>query len=170
MTVPTHEQTSEFDHWGPEIDLFWEDFTVGQVHQLGAHLITAEEIVDFGRRFDPQPFHVDPELARHSMFQGLVASGWHSAAIWMRLYWDGLLFRAASLVSPGADELHWLAPVRPGDELRGSFEIISVRPSRSRPDRGLVQARAELTDADGVVKLRMTVWGLFGRRPVPASR
>lgn len=162
------ELPSEFVSWGPEIDFFWEDFAVGQRHRLGSHLVTAEEIIDFARRFDPQPFHVDPERARHSAFHGLVASGWHSAAIWMRLYFDGLLSRCASIGSPGVDEVAWLSPVRPGDELRGSLEVISTRPSRSRPDRGLIQARAELINQEGTVTLRMTPWGMFGRRPSAA--
>jgi acyl dehydratase len=169
MTLPTHQPPAEIAAWGPEIDLFWEDFQVGQVHQLGSHLITAEEIIDFARRFDPQPFHVDPERAKRSAFQGLIASGWHSASIWMRLYWDGVLSRSASLGSPGVENLDWRAPVRPGDELRGSLEVISTRPSHSRPDRGLVQVKAELTDQHEVVKLQMTAWGLFGRRPTSAS-
>jgi acyl dehydratase len=156
--------------WDPKIDLFWEDFQIGQVHQLGTHLITTEEIVEFGRRFDPQPFHVDPRRAERLAFHGLIASGWHSASIWMRLYWDSILSRAASLGSPGVEDLEWLAPVRPGDELRGSLEIISARTSKSRPDRGLVQIKAELTDQQEVVKLRMTAWGLFGRRPTSAGR
>jgi acyl dehydratase len=170
MSVQAHEQPTEIAPWGPQIDLFWEDFEVGQVRQLGSHLITAEEIVEFARQFDPQPYHVDPALAQETVFQGLIASGWHSASIWMRLYVDSLLHRAASLGSPGVDNVAWLSPVRPGDELRGSLEIISARPSRSRPDRGLVQVRAELTDQEGVIKLRMTAWGLFGRRPALRER
>ncbi|MGH7643526.1 MAG: MaoC family dehydratase [Candidatus Dormibacteria bacterium] len=165
--MPESPAASELAPWGPEIDLFWEDFTVGELHQLGSHLITSEEIVEFGRSFDPQPFHTNPARAQRSTFHGLIASGWHSAAIWMRLYWDGVLWRAASLGSPGVEDLKWLAPVRPGDELRGSLEILSSRLSVSRPDRGLVQIGAELIDQQGIVKLRMTAWGLFGRRPAP---
>ncbi|MGH7691567.1 MAG: MaoC family dehydratase [Candidatus Dormibacteria bacterium] len=142
---------------------------MGQTHQLGTHRITAEEILAFARRFDPQPFHVDPELARRTTFHGLIASGWHSAAIWMRLYFDGLLWRTSSLGSPGAENLDWLAPVRPGDELRGGLEVLQVRPSRSRPDRGLVQIRGTLTDQEQVLKLRVTAWGLFGRRTAPPT-
>ncbi len=171
--MQAQEQPTEIAPWGPEIDLFWEDFEVGQVRQLGSHLITAEEIVEFARQFDPQPFHVDPDRAHRAqktVFQGLIASGWHSASIWMRLYVDSLLNRAASLGSPGVDNVAWLSPVRPGDDLRASLEVISARPSQSRPDRGLVQVRAELTDQEGVIKLRMTAWGLFGRRPALRER
>jgi acyl dehydratase len=164
MSVQAQEQPTEIAPWGPEIDLFWEDFEVGQVRQLGSHLITAEEIVEFARQFDPQPFHVDPDRAQKTVFQGLIASGWHSASIWMRLYCDTVLHRATSLGSPGVDDLAWLSPVRPGDDLRASLEVISARPSQSRPDRGLVQIRGELTDQLGVVKLTVMAWGLFGRR------
>ncbi len=162
--MPSDTPPSEPALWGPEIELYWEDLLVGQLHQLGSHRITAEEIIGFASRFDPQPFHVDPELAQRSAFQGLIASGWHSASIWMRLYWNGILSRAASLGSPGVEKLDWLSPVRPEDLLRGSLEIIDSRPSRSRPGCGLVQIRGELTDHEDVVKLRMTAWGMFGRR------
>ncbi|HUY09647.1 MAG TPA: MaoC family dehydratase [Candidatus Dormibacteraeota bacterium] len=163
--MPPPSVSNELAPWGPEIELFWEDFQAGQLYQLGSHLITAGEIVEFGERFDPQPFHTDRERAERSAFHGLIASGWHSASIWMRLFWDGVLSRSASLGSPGVEELKWLAPVRPGDELQGALEVISTRPSRSRPDRGSVQIRAELTDRQGVVKLQMIAWVVFGRRP-----
>lgn len=169
MIVPVDEPSSEPAPWGPEIDIFWDDIQVGEVTQLGTHLMTAEEILEFGRRFDPQPFHADPERAETTVFHGLIASGFHSAAVWMRLYWDGFLHRAASLGSPGLDDLAWLAPVRPGDQLTASMEVLSARLSGSSPNRGLVQIRGQLTDQAGVVKLRMTAWGLFGRRPTSDS-
>lgn len=163
------EPGSELAPWGAGVNLFWEDFEVGRVFQLGSHLITAEEILEFGRRFDPQPYHADEELARSSVFKGLIASGWHSASLWMRLYYDSVLSRAASLGSPGADDIAWLKPVRPGDVLSGSVEVISARPSASRPDRGLVQLRGEMVDQTGAVKMRLTAWGLFARRPTASA-
>ncbi|MGH7610188.1 MAG: MaoC family dehydratase [Candidatus Dormibacteria bacterium] len=150
--------------WPPEIDLFWEDFELGRVFPLGSHLITESEILEFARRFDPQPFHVDPELALTGPFGGLIASGWHTCAIWMRLYYDGVLRRSASLGSPGVEDVRWLSPVRPGDLLSGSVEVRAARPSRSRPDRGLAQLTGELLNQERLPRLRLTAWGLFARR------
>ena len=146
-------------------DLFFEDLEAGQVVDLGSRTVTEEEIVAFARQFDPQPFHVDPEAARSSVFGGLVASGWHTGALWMRLYVDSLLDGAASMGSPGIEELRWLAPVRPGDTLTGSLTVLETTPSERRPDRGTVRIRGEMTNQDGVVVMSMTSRGHFGRRP-----
>jgi acyl dehydratase len=143
---------------------YFEDFQPGQVFDLGAHTMTRDEIVDFARQFDPQPFHVDEEAARHSAFGGLIASGWHTAAVFMRLYVDALLAEAASMGSPGITELRWLAPVRPGDTLTGRFHVESVQPSSRRPDRGTVFFRSEMVNADGVAVLSMSGRGYFARR------
>ena len=144
---------------------YFEDFAVGQVVELGSRTVTEEEIVAFAREFDPQPFHVDPEAARESVFGGLIASGWHTGAVWMRLYVDSLLGGTASMGSPGIEELRWLAPVRPGDTLTGRLTVLETTPSAKRPDRGTVRIRGELENQDGVVVLRMTSRGHFGRRP-----
>src|SRR5215212_12031768 len=145
-------------------ELTFEDFEPGQVLELGSHAVTEEEIVAFARQFDPQPFHVDPEAAKESVFGGLIASGWHTGAIWMRLYVDAILGGAASRGSPGVEELRWLAPVRPGDTLTGSLTVLDVTPSATLPDRGTVRIRGELTNQDGVTVMRMTSRGHFGRR------
>ena len=145
--------------------LYFEDLTEGQVLPLGSHRMTADEIVTFARQFDPQPFHVDPEAAAVSTFGGLIASGWHTASVFMRLYVDAVLADAASMGSPGIEQLRWLHPVRPGDELTGAFLVLSTQPSSKRADRGTVLFRGEMTNQDGVVVLSMTGRGLFGRRP-----
>ncbi len=144
---------------------YFEDFEPGQVVELGRRTVTEEEIVAFAREFDPQPFHVDPEAARESVFGGLIASGWHTGALWMRMYVDSLLEGTASMGSPGVEELRWLAPVRPGDTLTGRLEVLETTPSERRPDRGTVRIRAEMENQDGVVVLSMTSRGHFGRRP-----
>jgi acyl dehydratase len=144
---------------------YFEDFEPGQVVELGSRTVTEEEIVAFAREFDPQPFHVDPEAARESVFGGLIASGWHTGALWMRMYVDALLDGTASMGSPGVEELRWLAPVRPGDRLTGRLEVLETTPSERRPDRGTVRIRAEMANQDGVVVLSMTSRGHFGRRP-----
>lgn len=142
----------------------FEDFEPGQVYELGSRTVTEAEILEFARQFDPQPFHLDPEAAKESVFGGLIASGWHTGAIWMRLYVDAMLGGAASRGSPGVEELRWLAPVRPGDTLTGSLTVLDVTPSATRPDRGTVRIRGELTNQDGVTVMRMTSRGHFGRR------
>jgi len=144
---------------------YFEDFEPGQVVELGSHAVTEQEIVEFARRWDPQPFHVDPEAARESVFGGLIASGWHTGAMWMRLYVDALLGGASSMGSPGVEELRWLAPVRPGDVLAGRLTVLETTPSERRPDRGTVRIRGEMVNQDGVTVLSMVSRGHFGRRP-----
>ena len=143
---------------------FFEDFQAGQIFELGEHTMTREEIVDFARQFDPQPFHIDEDAAERSAFGGLIASGWHTAAVFMRLYVDALLADAASMGSPGISELRWLAPVRPGDTLTGRFIVESVEPSSKRADRGTVYFRSEMVNGDGTTVLSMTGRGYFARR------
>lgn len=116
----------------------FEDFAVGQVYDLGSYEISRDEIVEFGRRFDPQPFHVDEQAGDAGVFGGLIASGWHSASIFMRCYVDNLLHSSASMGSPGVEQLRWLVPVRPGDTLSAMATVTDVAPSARRADRGTV--------------------------------
>jgi len=145
-------------------DLHFEDFESGQVYELGTRLVTESEIVAFAREWDPQPFHTDPEAAKESVFGGLIASGWQTGAMWMRMYVDTMLGTAAR-GSPGIEELRWLAPVRPDDTLSGRLTVLEVTPSATRPDRGTIRIRGEMVNQDGVVVMTMTSRGHFGRRP-----
>ncbi len=120
---------------------FLEDFAVGQTFGSGRVRIDKEQIKAFGAQFDPQPFHLDEEAARDTIFGGLAASGWHTAAVTMRLLVESDLKPAGGIVGAGADEFRWPRPVRPGDELRTESEVLEVRPSRSRPDQGLIKVR-----------------------------
>jgi acyl dehydratase len=142
----------------------WEDMAVGSVHEVGPVTVTREEILDFGRRFDPQPFHVDEEAARRTEFGGLVASGWHTCSLAMRMYVDAFLNRTVSAGSPGVEGIRWLRPVRPGDALRLRVEVLEARPSESRPHLGLVRARWRMVNQDGEPVMELTTWGMFGRR------
>ena len=151
------------------IDLYFDDFRPGQRFQLGGWLVTQEEILEFALKYDPQPFHRDPELARTTAFQGLIASGWQTAGFWMRLYCEEVLLRSSSLGSPGIQEVRWLAPVRPGDRLTGEVEVVEVRPSARHPERGTVVMRGQLWDQLEERKMRMAAFGLFGRRPGSAG-
>ena len=143
----------------------FEDFRVGDVHELGSRAVTREEIVDFATRYDPQPFHVDEEAAGRSMYGGLIASGWQTVAIAMRLFVDGIARESSSMGSPGVDEIRWLRPVRPGDVLSGRAVVTRTEPSRSKPDRGSVWIRQELRNPDGELVLRFEGIGIYGRRP-----
>lgn len=144
---------------------YFEDFEPGQVYELGSTTVTEDAIVEFARRWDPQPFHVDPEAAAESVFGGLIASGWHTGAMWMRLYVDSMLVGSNAQGSPGIEELRWLAPVRPGDTLRARLTVLEATPSERRPDRGTIRIRGEMVNQDGVTVLSMVSRGHFGRRP-----
>ncbi len=143
--------------------LTFEDLTPGRVFYLGTTVVDRDEMVAFARRFDPQPFHVDEDAAKVSLFGRLAASGWFTAGLWMRLYADEILNKAESLGSPGGEEIAWPAPVFAGDELRASMEILEARRSRSRPGLGLVRLRGLLHRGDELV-FRSTFTGMFGTR------
>jgi acyl dehydratase len=145
---------------------YFEDFRVGEVIELGSRSVTQDEIIAFAREFDPQPFHTDPERALSTAFGGLVASGWHTAAMYMRLLVDGLVGSVAnSMGSPGVDKIDWLKPVRPGDTLKGRATILDAIPSKSRPDRGTLKVLGELLNQHGEVVIAIRSIGFFGRRP-----
>ncbi len=121
--------------------LYLEDFSVGQVFNSGRARIDKDQIVAFAKEFDPQPFHLDEEAARRSPFAGLAASGWHTASLTMRLLVEGEFRPAGGILGVGFDELSWPRAVRPGDELHVRSEVLDVRPSRSRSDRGMIRVR-----------------------------
>lgn len=144
---------------------YFEDYHEGAIYEYGFVSVTDEEIIAFARDFDPQPFHVDPEYARTGPFGGLAASGFHTNALFMRLFANHFLSRVASLGSPGFDELRWTVPVRPGDQLRLRTTILEARPSASKPDRGLVRTRGEMLVGDGVV-MSLAITNFLRRRLV----
>src|SRR5437764_11371514 len=123
---------------------YFEDYIPGAVFEYGEIRVEEAEILEFARRFDPQDMHVDPEAAALGRFGGLIASGWHTAAMMMRVLVDNFLPKEASLASPGIDELRWLRPVRPGDVLRVRVSVLEATRSRSRPDRGTVRTFVEV--------------------------
>lgn len=134
---------------------YFEDYVEGSTHEFGPITVTEEEILSFGKQFDPQPMHTDPEAAKDSIFGGLIASGWHTAALTMRLLVEEYLSYAASLGSPGVDELRWLQPVRPGDELSVRVTVVETRRSRSKPDRGIVRSFIEVYNQDNQIVMDM---------------
>jgi acyl dehydratase len=143
---------------------YFEDFEPGRTYELGRHTVTEDEIVAFARQWDPQPFHVDPEAARASVFGGLIASGWHTGSLWMRLYVGSLLGGTAGRGSPGIEELRWLAPVCPGDTLTATLTVLEAAPSERDPTRGTIRIRGEMRNQDGVTVLSMVSRGHFSRR------
>ena len=145
---------------------YFDDFVPGSVHEYGPTAPVSEaEIIDFARKYDPQPIHVDPDWARTGPFGGLIASGWHTAALTMRLLVNSYVPAAASLASPGIDELRWVRPVRPGDVLRVRVTVVEARPSQSKPDRGLIRSRIEVLDSAGSVVMTLVALNLVRRRP-----
>ncbi|HZF10058.1 MAG TPA: MaoC family dehydratase [Thermoanaerobaculia bacterium] len=146
--------------------LYLEDFQVGTVRQTGSWTVTRDEIVAFARQFDPQPFHLDEEAARRSPYGGLIASGWHTSALCMRLVVDSFLKDGVgSLGSPGVDELRWLQPVRPGDTLTVQIEVVAIVPSKSRPDRGVVRLRYTVRNQKEEDVMTVLAMGLMLKRP-----
>lgn len=144
---------------------WFEDYEAGEVIEFGQHLVSEEEIIEFARRYDPQPFHLDPEAAKLSAYGGLIASGWMTGSIMMRQLVDSFISEVASMGSPGLDELRWLAPVRPGDVLRSRIRVLETRRSASKPDRGLVQLQQEAINQRDEVVARWVGWNIYRARP-----
>jgi acyl dehydratase len=142
---------------------YWEDFRVGDETVHGSHEITTDEIVGFAREFDPQPFHIDRDA--DGPFGGLIASGWHTAALYMGMFVRNVLLETASMGSPGVEELLWLVPVRPGDVLTGRSRIVDAWPSENNPRRGTIVGEHELVNQRGEVVMRMRARGHIARRP-----
>ena len=136
----------------------WEDFQVGQVVEVGPITVSEAEIVEFAKQFDPQPFHIDPEAAKQSPFGGLIASGWHTAAMMMRILIDRFIDGEASLGSPGLGPIRWKLPVRPGDVLRVRARVLDSRISQSKPDRGMLTFEVEVINGRDEVVMVVENW------------
>ena len=159
------------DHFATSPDKrYFEDYVPGAVHDLGTITVSETEIIDFARQFDPQYFHIDPEKAKASRFGGIIASGWHTTSLVMKVYVDRYLSHVASLASPGVDEIRWPNPVRPGDTLSVRVTILESRPSRTKPDRGIVRGRIEASNQRGEPVLSMIGLSIIGRGPGQTSR
>jgi acyl dehydratase len=146
---------------------YFEDYLPGSVSEYGEIRVSEAEIVEFARRFDPQDMHVDPEAAARGRFGGLIASGWHTGAMMMRLLADNFLPKKASLASPGIDELRWSHPVRPGDVLRVRVTVLDAARSRSKSDRGVVRTLVEVFNQDGTVVMSLKAMNIFATRSRP---
>jgi acyl dehydratase len=149
----------------PKEDRYFEDYTAGAAYEYGPIEVEEGEVIGFASRFDPQTIHVDPAVAARGPFHGLIASGWHTASLMMRLFVDHYLSSGASLSSPGVDELRWLKPVRPGDQLTLRVRTTATRPSKTKPDRGLVHSTLEGINQNGDLVVSFKAVNILGRRP-----
>ncbi len=148
MTVPVKQR-------------YFEDYQAGEVFEFGDCLVTEEEILEFARRYDAQPFHVDPVAASASIYGGLIASGWLTGSLMMRMVVENFISPLSSMGSPGLDEVRWLKPVRPGNRLSVRVTILDTRRSQTKPDRGMIQVLQEALDQDGQPVMRVKGWGMY---------
>ena len=143
---------------------YLDDYVEGTIHEFGPITITKDEIIQFGKKFDPQVFHTDPNRAKETVYGGLIASGWHTCSLFMRLFVEHYLAGPASLGSPGVDELRWLKPVRPGDRLTLRITVHKVKPSSSKPDRGVLYSFCEMLNQKNEVVAKMMALNLIRYR------
>ncbi len=147
----------------PPVRHTFDTLAPGDVLDLGSCQVTEAEIIAFASDFDPQPFHIDPAAAERSIFGGIIASGWHTCALTMRLLVDAFLSQAASMGSPGVEQIRWLRPVRPGDTLTARIRVLEKRPSQSKPDRGSIKSLTEVTNQADELVMTMESIVLMGR-------
>jgi acyl dehydratase len=150
--------------WAAGMTKYFEDFVAGDSIELGSVEVTEGAILKFAHEFDPQPFHIDPVAAKATPFGGLIASGWHTCAMYMRLMYDGMLADSSSQGASGMEELRWLEPVRPGDTLTARYTVLEVQRSSTKPHRGTVMFQSEMLNQNNEVVLRMKGRGLYGTR------
>lgn len=148
---------------------YFEDFRIGEKTDLGRYPVTEAEILAFAHQYDPQRMHTDRDFAAHTAFGGVIASGWHSCAMFMRLQVDGMLKESSAIASPGVDNIRWIRPVRAGDVLRAEAEVVEIAPSRHRPDRGLVKHDCKVVNQRDELVMTLRTLALFGRKPLPET-
>ena len=140
---------------------YLEDYQVGKIYKFGFVLVDKEEVISFAKKFDPQFFHIEETLANSSQFKGIIASGWHTCSMMMRLLVDNYISECSSLGSPGVEKIRWTEPVRPGDILSLKVRVLQSRPSESKPDRGIVKSKIEMFNQKKVTVLEMETTGFF---------
>jgi acyl dehydratase len=144
---------------------YWEDFEAGQSIMTPSYTISEKEIIEFAKQYDPQRFHVDQEEAQNTIFKGLIASGWQTASLMMKMVCDAFIINSSSQGSPGLDSLKWLKPVRPGDVLRTKVEILETRPMNSKPNLGLIRTRWTCLNQHDEITTEIESWAMYGKRP-----
>ncbi|MFQ5684514.1 MAG: MaoC family dehydratase [Candidatus Binatia bacterium] len=153
----------------PVANRYFEDYICGSVYEFGPIAVEQDEVIRFAKRFVPLPYHIDPERAKKSIYGGVIASGWHTAALMMRLYSDHYLSQVANLGSPGVDEMRWKKPVRPGDELTVRVTVLETRRSSSKPDRGIVQSFVEVMNQNREIVMSMKMVNFMRSRQRPGN-
>ena len=146
---------------------YWEYFTVGQIEEFGNREVSEEEVIEFATEFDPQSFHIDPVAAKDHSFGGIIASGWHTGSMLMRMIVDEQISNSTSMGSPGMDELRWISPVRPGETLKVKSEVLSSKLHPRKPDRGFVKFKYTVLNQNDQTKMTMTSSIIFGCAPTP---
>ena len=146
---------------------YFEDFPIGEIFEFKPYIVNEEAMLSFANAFDTQCFHTDKEAAEESIFGGLIASGWYTCAIFMRMQCDSYLLDSACIASPGVDELRWLAPVRAGDILTGTNEIIGKEASKTKLDRGLISSRVKILNQANVIVMTLISRAFYEKRPTP---
>lgn len=149
---------------------YWEDFPVGLVSEFGQKKVCEDEVIEFATDFDPQLFHIDKAAAKDHFFGGIIASGWHTGSMLMRMIVDEQIANSTSMGSPGIDQLRWKSPVRPGEALKVRSEVTEAVPSKSKPDRGMVTFSYIVFNQDDEIKMTMTSKIMFGRRPMEGPK
>lgn len=144
---------------------YFDDFRIGEKTQLGSREVTEDEMFAFAQQWDPQRIHVDRDFAAAAHFGGIIASGWYTCAVFMRLLVDGMLKEASAIASPGVDTIRWIRPVRPGDVLRAEAVVIETTASQTKPDRGLVKHDCKVFNQAGELVMTLRTLALFSRRP-----
>jgi acyl dehydratase len=145
---------------------YWEDFFLNQTIECGPYTVTEEEILEFAQKYDPQRFHVNKDSAELTIFKGLIASGWQTAGLMMRMVCDGFMLSSSSTGSPGIDSLKWLKPVRPGDTLKTVVEVLETRALNSKPTIGMVKTRWSCYNQHDELTTTIEAWNMFEKRPV----
>src|SRR5450759_597202 len=169
-SAPTPHARARMTFARPITDRYFEDYVEGDVHHFGTISVEADELIAFAKRFDPQAMHTDPEAAKNTPFGGIIASGWHTAGLMMRLYVEHYLTHVASLASPGLDELRWLKPVRAGDTLSVRVTVLKTAPSKSKPDRGAVTSFVEVINQVDESVMTFRVVNIIGKRSARSVR
>ncbi len=144
---------------------YFEDFKVGDTEEFGNYKTSQEDIIEFATEFDPQPFHIDPDAAKEHFFGGIIASGWHTGSMLMRMIVDNQVLASSSMGSPGIDELRWIQPVRPSEILNAQSEVLSSTPHKYKDDRGFVKFKHTILNQNREIKMTMISTILFGKRP-----
>ena len=170
VIAPNNGHNQTFSPAFPHMTLTFEDFTPGHFGTFGPRHVTRAEIIAFAAEFDPQPMHLDDDAANQSLLKGLAGSGWHMCSLMMRMIYDGFLHKTASMGSPGVNEMRWLAPFRPGDDLMLDVEVLEARPSQSRPETGIVTFKCSTRNASGQAVAEMVCPIIIGRAAIATER